>query len=386
MFSSLHNSSGNKLLPRVFFVLTGAKLSMPKRYSSKPRAPRTKKGQAFVDEERFGRLKEGEGKNPFYVGLVSRFRIQDGYLKRFLLVLFFPIQLILFLSAAYSYGSLFAVLYASFGILEGLSGQRRRAGHVITNKKFKSKRRSRAQTRESLTLVCISDTHMRHKYFDDTFPNGDVLVHTGDASNFGSFDELKEFALWFAQQPHKYKIFVPGNHDMLFDEKFYDVYYKEWTIGKKESSLKIKQLMAKLGIIVLIDESIVIENIKFYGTPWTIIEHPWQTAFQLPADKMVTKWEHIEEDTDILLTHSPPYGILDKCLFGGSNTGCKELMRVVKEKIKPAVHVYGHEHGEPGIQQHIYQSGQCTYFGNAASVSEYYITRRNPLVFSITLS
>ena len=153
----------------------------------------------------------------------------------------------------------------------------------------------------------------------------------------------------------------------------------------KESSLKIKQLMAKLGIIVLIDESIVIENIKFYGTPWTIIEHPWQTAFQLPADKMVTKWEHIEEDTDILLTHSPPYGILDKCLFGGSNTGCKELMRVVKEKIKPAVHVFGHEHGEPGIQEYIHQSGQCTYFANAASVSEYYITRRNPLVFSIAI-
>ena len=230
--------------------------------------------QKYINVERFGKLGESQGCNPIYVKLIAKSRIKDGHLKCLLSLLTLPLQLVIFFISCYQYKSISKVLYALFGIVEASSGQIRICNNIQTKKLSSSDNNTQKNNKtKKLKIAIISDTHGLHNSFSKKkFPKGDILIHTGDASNFGTIEELKDFASWFASLPNfKYKIFVPGNHDMLFDTEFYDVFQQEWHF-KKDSTDEIKMFMKKLGIIVLIDESIIIENIKFYGSPWTIIE------------------------------------------------------------------------------------------------------------------
>ena len=55
----------------------------------------------------------------------------------------------------------------------------------------------------------------------------------------------------------------------------------------------------------------------------------------------------IPANTDILITHGPPYGILDKNRVGFSAV-CQSLKRAVK-RIQPKLHVFGHIHEAGGM-------------------------------------
>jgi Predicted phosphoesterases, related to the Icc protein len=55
------------------------------------------------------------------------------------------------------------------------------------------------------------------------------------------------------------------------------------------------------------------------------------------------KWNKIPDDTDILVTHTPPVGHGDLCCTG-VRAGCVELLTTVQQRIKPKYHVFGHIH------------------------------------------
>ena len=55
------------------------------------------------------------------------------------------------------------------------------------------------------------------------------------------------------------------------------------------------------------------------------------------------KWNLIPEDTDVLITHSPPLGFGDLCSTG-IRAGCVDLLHSVQNRVKPKYHVYGHIH------------------------------------------
>ena len=78
-------------------------------------------------------------------------------------------------------------------------------------------------------------------------------------------------------------------------------------------------------------------------------------GFSRLSSKLMTKWEQIEEDTDIVITHVPPYYILD----GGM--GCDHLLRRI-EKLEPKLHIFGHNHGDNGAVR----ASMGTLFVNAA--------------------
>ena len=90
------------------------------------------------------------------------------------------------------------------------------------------------------------------------------------------------------------------------------------------------------------DESITIENIRFYGSPWQPEFYDW--AFNLPRGKAhKQKWDLIPENTDALITDGcPAEGILDQT-FDGSRVGCEELAKAIN-KIRPKLHICGHIH------------------------------------------
>lgn len=204
-----------------------------------------------------------------------------------------------------------------------------------------------------MRIVCISDTHEKEL---GSIPDGDVLVHCGDFSirrdTMLSLELLNEE---FKKLPHKYKVLVPGNHDWCF-EKDYEEAVKVFTEG-----------------IVLVNKGIEIEGVKFYGTPDQPIFYNW--AFNKTAGELVKSYGKIPEDTDVLITHTPPLWVLDKVSRG--HVGSEELYNRVLE-INPKLHVFGHIHEGYGTVKI-----NDTTFINAAICDERYRPVNEPIVFDI---
>ena len=176
-----------------------------------------------------------------------------------------------------------------------------------------------------MKLVVISDTHAMHRRLD--VPDGDVLIHCGDSLGYGTLIELEDLNNWFGTLPHKHKILISGNHDWCFQR------------NPKESHLALS------NATYLKDSAIVIDGIKFYGTPWQPKFFNW--AFNLPrGEALKEKWDMIPDDTDVLITHGPPYKVLDFTRQGES-VGCEELLDAVL-RVKPKVHAFGHVHNAYG--------------------------------------
>lgn len=206
-----------------------------------------------------------------------------------------------------------------------------------------------------MRIVCISDTHNAHESIK--IPDGDALVHAGDATVLGTFDETNAFAVWFANLPHRYKIFVAGNHDWLFET----------------DPGAARRLVREVNYLQ--DSMVEIEGVKFYGSPWQPRFFDW--AFNLNRGaEMAEKWRLIPAETDVLITHCPPFGILDETP-GGERAGCEELRKTV-ESIRPRLHVFGHiHHGYGKLNE------SSVEFANASICDEEYAPVNAPIVFDL---
>lgn len=178
-----------------------------------------------------------------------------------------------------------------------------------------------------MRLVCLSDTHNRHH--DIALPDGDILIHAGDCTDGGTRYETQNFLEWFSNQSHEYKILVPGNHDFYFEKHLHLINIPD-------------------NIILLIDEGIEIEKFKFWGSPVTPGIQNW--AFNRERGTEIKKhWDLIPENTDVLITHTPPYGILDETQHG-IKLGCRELSEIL-QIVEPKYHLFGHIHHSAGASK-----------------------------------
>ena len=173
-------------------------------------------------------------------------------------------------------------------------------------------------------------------------PYGDVLIHAGDFTGRGDPERVREFNDWLGAQPHPYKIVIPGNHELTFQR------------GAKDSNgsfyMTPEQAQALItNATLLIDQELVIDEIKFYGSPWQPEFHNWAYNISLPA-RLRQIWAKIPNDTNVLITHGPPRNILD-CVpkFQGNDyCGCPELRDRILE-LRPQLHVFGHIHEGHGV-------------------------------------
>lgn len=196
--------------------------------------------------------------------------------------------------------------------------------------------------------MILSDTHGQHQSLD--LPSGDVLVHCGDFSRTGNYEDHYLFSKWMGEQDFKHKICVPGNHDR----------YSEQQTGVS------KILFKDHGVILLIDEEIEIEGKRFYGSPYTPTFGRWY--WMRDRGRSIGKfWDGIPNDLDLLITHGPPHGVLDYVPDDRISVGCEELLKAIKEK-KPDIHVFGHIHEHGG--QNLFEYN--THFYNAAICDENY--------------
>jgi Icc-related predicted phosphoesterase len=218
-----------------------------------------------------------------------------------------------------------------------------------------------------MRITVISDTHTKHHQLTNDLIGGDLIIHAGDISSMGHIDEIENFCNWYdSLKQYDNSVFIAGNHDWGFQNKashirpLVDSY--EWITYLQDSKLTFVNKDAT-------------EMCSIWGSPWQPEFHNW--AFNLPrnGEDLKEKWFWIPNDTDILVTHGPPFGILDVSSYGNVNAGCELLLEAVKVK-KPKIHIFGHIHSGFGYQ---YVDG--THYINASMLDERYKYNRKPLTF-----
>lgn len=209
-----------------------------------------------------------------------------------------------------------------------------------------------------MKILFLSDTHGQHRKLKN-LPQADMLIHAGDVSQRGEDHEVEDFIKWFSKLEYQYKIFIAGNHDFYFEDE---------TVNRI-------QRMLPPDAYYLCDTGVTIEGVNIWGSPITPTFFNW--AFNRDRGKEIAKyWSKIPKNTDVLITHGPPFGILD-LTKAGLNVGCEDLLKKVKS-IKPKYHLFGHIHETYGEYQNAH-----TIFCNGSILDENYAIANQPILFEI---
>ncbi len=211
----------------------------------------------------------------------------------------------------------------------------------------------------------ISDTHCLHEQL--TVPSDiDVVVHSGDASSTGdpfkNISQLRNFLQWFSGLPIKHKIFSPGNHDLSLQRNF---------VTREE--------IEEAGINLLLESGLTIDGVNFWGSPWVPRYGDW--AWMVDRSKLDKKWSYIPDDTNVLVTHGPPFSCLD-ATYNFENyielVGCKALQKRVKT-LNLDAHLFGHIHSCKDIRNNgtrtmhglktVFSNGTCCDDGKMGVVT-----------------
>ncbi|KAL9130231.1 MAG: hypothetical protein Q9217_001524 [Psora testacea] len=182
-----------------------------------------------------------------------------------------------------------------------------------------------------IRILCISDTHC-HK--PTSLPPADILIHAGDLTNAGTVDEIQDQVDWLKDLTmYKHKVVIAGNHDGYFDPR------------SRAASDKEKQIEWGGGVHYLQHSSVTLKfpekgarQLKVYGAPQVPACGGPEFAFQYPRGQ--NAWSvTIPDDTDVLVTHTPPKHHLDL----PRGMGCEWLLKEVW-RVRPRLHVFGHVH------------------------------------------
>lgn len=224
-----------------------------------------------------------------------------------------------------------------------------------------------------MIIDCISDLH-------GYYPNlegGDLLIVAGDLTSSDTIQQHDKFFDWLSLQDYKKKIYIAGNHDNLIASGKYSTpkYCDAEYLCDSGTEFEYWD-----GLTQDPDPKVWLDSIykdrkrkfKIWGSPWTKTfpgMNPHCKAFTVDTEEeLAEKFSKIPDDIDILITHSPPYGILDEC--GNGHVGSASLLRRINE-IKPKAVFYGHIH-EFGLR---YTTENDILFVNASYVDERYKAR-----------
>jgi len=207
-----------------------------------------------------------------------------------------------------------------------------------------------------MKLCLISDTQNQHEQVK--MPYADILIHAGDLTMSGTVEECRHALRWLNSQPYEHIVMVAGNHDFAFEHP-----------DRKKLILE-----GMNRIHYLENEGTTISGLKIWGSPVT----PWfcDWAFNVNRGSAIKKiWDTIPENTDVLITHGPPMGILDQSVSGKTDhLGCEELAERIETVVLPKIHVFGHIHGGYGSKGR---------YHNASVVNEAYQVSNSPIVVEI---
>lgn len=209
-----------------------------------------------------------------------------------------------------------------------------------------------------MKVALMSDTHGRHGRLTLP-PRVDAIIHAGDFTRGGGREETVTFLDWLASFDAT-RILIGGNHDFFAEQE----------------AEEMKRLTSARGITWLLDEETRCADLRVYGSPWVprFRNMAWNRA---RGEALRETWTRIPEGLDVLVTHGPPHGILDR-IFLGAHVGCEDLRAAVLERAPP-LHVFGHIHeafGEASVP------GCRTRFLNVAT-SRLVLGVREPVVLEL---
>lgn len=197
-----------------------------------------------------------------------------------------------------------------------------------------------------MKILHLSDTHGAHRRLHD-LPDADVVVHSGDFTMNGSEQEAVDFMNWFCDLPYQHKIFICGNHD-------------ECLYGANIDGLD-------QNVHYLCNSAVDIEGVKFYGVPMFLED--------CVTDRQTRNYANIPDDTDILITHCPPFGILD--FDDDTNYGPEELLAKLSS-LNIKAHLFGHIHAQHGLK-----NINSVIFSNGAIMSSGHDDLNSPAVIHL---
>ena len=220
-----------------------------------------------------------------------------------------------------------------------------------------------------MRCVILSDTHEKHS--EVIVPEGDLLIHCGDFTNRGSDAVITNFLTWFSGHQHKYKCFIMGNHELGTDGG-----------PNRPRKLEIvKSFTDKYENLFYLENSpITIEGINLYGSGYTPFYHNW--AWNVMRGEAIAKcWARIPTNTNLLITHGPPRGILDLVDDYGEvrHEGCDDLLDKVWRLPELRLHCMGHLHN----QSHQVEEINGITFVNAAIVDDRHRIIHQPVIIDI---
>ena len=191
----------------------------------------------------------------------------------------------------------------------------------------------------------------------------------------GSPDEVRHFDAFLAKLPHPVKVVIAGNHEITFDIGKYQKNRSRFPLQNVDNPRTAKELLRHCTYLE--DSQMHVFGYTIVGSPWV---HCSGWAFHCPTRaEIAQKWAQLPGHTDILLTHMPPYRVLDADLTSGDPSGCPHLLAKVRE-IKPIVHVFGHMHEGQGVLH-----TEETMFVNASVCNYEYQPVNLPTVFDLPI-
>lgn len=219
-----------------------------------------------------------------------------------------------------------------------------------------------------MIIDCLSDPHGAYPELE----GGDLLIVAGDLTSNDTAQGWDAFYDWINDQVYTKKIVIAGNHDNM---------WKEAIQGSKETKYELFEYLC--------DSGTEFHGLKIWGSPWTKQfegQNPHCMAFSFKNElDLEKKWDLIPEDTNILITHSPPYGILDTVnnrWKTGERVGSHSLKSRIQQMHHLKLHVFGHIHSGYGQTNSFIKNHGCdhTYTSiNAAHMNEDYDPVNKPI-------
>lgn len=194
-----------------------------------------------------------------------------------------------------------------------------------------------------VSMLVMSDTHGK---LPNHLPEVDLIIHCGDYSIHGTMVEAREFIDWLHGLKSKHKILVPGNHDFPME--------------LAETRQELESLYD--DVYILVSSGVELEGVRFWGMPYVPLSGFW--AFGADEDFIRQEISKVPYNIDVLITHGPPYMILDRVAIN-ANAGSKSLRSELDKRDHLKYHFFGHIHENgsmsSGIHHNVSQSETANY-------------------------
>lgn len=213
---------------------------------------------------------------------------------------------------------------------------------------------------KEITITAIADTH---GFLPKDLPASDLLIIAGDFTAMDTEQQHHEFFAWVNALDYEHKVLVPGNHDVYIDKH-------------RVKMCKHVEQQGYENLHLLIDKEVELFGLKIYGSPWTKTFYgmnPQCKGFAVNNEaELLEYWHNIPYNTDILVTHCPPYAKLD-CTSRGKSVGSLSLAKAITMRSIP-LNIFGHIHEDRG---ELVRDG--AYYYNVSYVDENYMPHKGPV-------